>query len=47
VPADEAGMALSLAGPDAGWLTGHAFYIDSGEANLSYPDIMGIAGIQP
>jgi NAD(P)-dependent dehydrogenase (short-subunit alcohol dehydrogenase family) len=47
VPADVAGMALYLAGPDAGWLTGHTFYIDGGEANLSYPDIMGIAGIQP
>ena len=43
-PADVAGLALYLAGPDASWVTGHTFYIDGGEANLSYPDIMGIAG---
>ena len=42
-PADVAGLALYLAGPDATWVTGHTFYIDGGEANLSYPDIMGIA----
>ncbi|MBW2288866.1 MAG: SDR family oxidoreductase [Deltaproteobacteria bacterium] len=42
-PADVAGLALYLAGPDASWVTGHTFYIDGGEANLSYPDIMGIA----
>lgn len=42
-PADVAGMAVYLAGPDATWLTGHTFYIDGGEGNLSYPDIMGIA----
>jgi NAD(P)-dependent dehydrogenase (short-subunit alcohol dehydrogenase family) len=42
LPADVAGLALYLAGPDAGWVTGHTFYIDGGEANLSYPDIMGI-----
>jgi NAD(P)-dependent dehydrogenase (short-subunit alcohol dehydrogenase family) len=46
-PADVAGMAVYLAGPDSGWLTGHTFYIDGGEANLSYPDIMGIAAAQP